>query len=42
MPEDDTGRRILQHLNIEGFTPGSPELFDSIRQSVRLHGSAAG
>lgn len=40
MPENDSGRRILRRLNIEGFTPATPQLFDSIRQSVRLHGSA--
>lgn len=42
MPESDTGRNILRRLNIEGFTPASPQLFDSIRESVRLHRGAPG
>jgi phosphonate transport system substrate-binding protein len=42
MPESDSGRRILQRLNIDGFIPGSPPLFDSIRQGVRLHTGAPG
>jgi phosphonate transport system substrate-binding protein len=42
MPDSDAGRRILQRLNIDGFTPASPKLFDSIRQSVRLHGGTPG
>jgi phosphonate transport system substrate-binding protein len=42
MPESDSGRRILQRLNIDGFVPGSPQLFESIRQSVRLHAGAPG
>lgn len=42
MPENDSGRRILRQLNIDGFIPGSPPMFDTIRQGVRLHAGATG
>lgn len=42
MPESESGRQILQRLNIDGFVPGSPPLFDSIRKGVRLHTGAPG
>jgi phosphonate transport system substrate-binding protein len=40
MQRADAGRAVLQRLNIDGFTPGEPALFDSIRRSVKLHGAA--
>lgn len=40
MPRTDAGRTILRRLNIDGFTPGSPQLFDSIRELVRQHQGA--
>jgi phosphonate transport system substrate-binding protein len=40
MPRSEAGRAILHRLNIDGFTPGAPRLFDSIRALVRQHRSA--
>lgn len=42
MPRRETGRALLQRLNIDGFTLGKPELFDSIRRAAKLHGGATG
>lgn len=38
MPDDDLGRLVLRDLRLDGFTPGSPSIFDSIAakyESVR-------
>jgi phosphonate transport system substrate-binding protein len=37
MQKADGGRAILKWLNIDGFTRASPQLFDSIRNSIRLN-----
>jgi phosphonate transport system substrate-binding protein len=37
MQNTDGGRAILKWLNIDGFTRASPQLFDSIRNSIRLN-----
>lgn len=34
MPRDAEGRRLLQELNLDGFTAGEERLFDSIRQAM--------
>lgn len=40
MHQDDTGRELLRALNLNGFTKGSPSLFDSIRrQALTVPGS---
>lgn len=36
MANDDEGRGLLATLNLDGFVPGSPALFDGIRASLRL------
>lgn len=42
MPRTETGRRMLQRLNIDGFTLGTPSMFDSIRRAAKLHGGPTG
>lgn len=39
MERTEAGQAVLRRLNIDGFTPGTPALFDSIRRSVKLHGA---
>ncbi len=39
MERSETGQTVLRRLNIDGFTPGTPALFESIRRSVKLHGA---
>lgn len=36
MAGNPEGMRLLQRLNLDGFAPGDPRLFDSIRQSVKV------
>lgn len=36
MQESDAGVQLLRDLNIDGFERGSPSVFDSIRQMVRV------
>jgi phosphonate transport system substrate-binding protein len=35
MPEDKLGQELLRSLNLTGFVPGQPALFDSIRRQAR-------
>jgi phosphonate transport system substrate-binding protein len=43
MPGDDTGRELLEALNLDGFVAGTPALFDSIRELARsVPGSGVG
>ena len=35
MHNDETGRRLLKSLNLDGFIAGQPAIFDSIRQLAR-------
>lgn len=35
MADDAEGRRLLSHLNLDGFTAGDPRLFDGIRHARR-------
>jgi len=41
MPADPEGRKLLQRLNLDGFSRGNDQLFDSIRQAVDLLDGAA-
>jgi phosphonate transport system substrate-binding protein len=36
MPEDPVGRAVLAELRLDGFTSGTPELFDGIAEKYRL------
>lgn len=36
MGQSPAGRDVLQRLNIDGFEPGAPSLFDGIREMVRV------
>ena len=36
MQDSDSGVQLLRDLNIDGFERGSPEVFDGIRQMVRV------
>ena len=36
MSRDPDGRALLGELNLDGFVPGDPGLFDGIRRSVRI------
>jgi len=38
MPKSPPGRTLLAHLNLDGFTPGKPQLFDSIEANWRYLG----
>jgi phosphonate transport system substrate-binding protein len=40
MSREPAGQAVLAALNLDGFTAGSPALFDGIRASVRLAGGA--
>lgn len=43
MSDDQVGRDLLASLNLSGFTPGQPALFDSIRrQAQQVPGSGVG
>lgn len=43
MSDDKVGRELLASLNLSGFTPGQPVLFDSIRrQAQQVPGSGVG
>jgi len=35
MSDDAEGRRLLRHLNLDGFTAGDSRLFDGIREARR-------
>ena len=36
MPDDPVGRAVLAELRLDGFTPGTPALFDGIAEKYRL------
>lgn len=42
MSEDESGRKVLALLQLDGFVSGSPDMFDSIAAKVALVASAGG
>jgi phosphonate transport system substrate-binding protein len=40
MARTDAGRRLLEHLHLDGFTTGSPALYDGVAKMMRAFGEA--
>ena len=40
MARTDAGRRLLEHLHLDGFTIGSPALYDGVEKMMRAFGEA--
>jgi phosphonate transport system substrate-binding protein len=40
MTKSDAGRRLLAHLHLDGFTIGSPALYEGVAQMMRAFGEA--
>jgi phosphonate transport system substrate-binding protein len=40
MARTDAGRRLLEHLYLDGFTTGSPALYDGVAKMMRAFGEA--
>jgi phosphonate transport system substrate-binding protein len=40
MARTDAGRRLLGRLHLDGFTVGSPALYDGVAQMMRAFGEA--
>ncbi len=40
MTKTEAGRRLLEHLHLDGFTSGSPALYDGVAQMMRAFGEA--
>jgi phosphonate transport system substrate-binding protein len=40
MTNTDAGRRLLARLHLDGFTTGSPDLYDGVTQMMRAFGEA--
>lgn len=40
MTQSDAGRRLLEHLHLDGFTAGSPALYDGVAKMMRAFGEA--
>ena len=40
MAKTDAGRRLLEHLHLDGFTTGSPALYEGVAKMMRAFGEA--
>ncbi|MFA5916062.1 MAG: PhnD/SsuA/transferrin family substrate-binding protein, partial [Burkholderiales bacterium] len=40
MARSDAGRRLLDHMYLDGFTVGSPALYDGVARMMRAFGEA--
>jgi phosphonate transport system substrate-binding protein len=40
MAKTDAGRRLLEHLHLDGFTVGSPALYEGVSQMMRAFGES--